>query len=220
MTRKLLIAIALLIALTPFLGISYSTQVIVTTALALFSAITLFFSRKPRMRAVPAITTTAGDITSPFSTQDFAVTQTQPPFSDSVQEMSVLHDTTEHSTPISRGSTADVGVMVAELPTHPIAPRPRRRKVTAPTPDMVYESGHEAVHGSSHEQVVISHQSSTSSFEPVRLNFPANPARVRRTPRAKSILADEEPIRPADAVIPAMELAREHAGVYGVSSHN
>ncbi len=49
MARKLLIAIALIIAAFPYLGFSHNTDTTVTTVLGLFMAAVLLFSKRPKM---------------------------------------------------------------------------------------------------------------------------------------------------------------------------
>jgi hypothetical protein len=198
MTRKLLIAAALLIALVPFLGFSYSVQVILTTTLALFSAVTLFFSRKPRMRS-----SSSGGANNPTESA---------PYMPHVQKESAPSIYSGDGATASPRSLAvhheevDVAHHISsDLPTHPIAPRPRRRKA-APVvlPDLAAQPV--ATPEDSHAEAPRGEGLSEVS----RIPSP----RPRRARPIKSMIADEDPIRPADAVIPASELAREHADFY------
>lgn len=201
MTRKLLMTIAVLIAVIPFLGIPSAVQTIITTSLALFSAVTLYFSRKPRMRQ---------NNTSVVSSPYMPSVQAAP-----LHEVDVMHDHAAHVIVNSSGKESagqaeekaraeGLHPLVHDLPVHPIAPRARRKKV-APAD--------EAAHS-----IAVVEDAPLPFHEapslPLGVSAVARPLRARRPKIEKSILAEEAPIRPADTVIPARELALEHTVLY------
>lgn len=66
MARKLLIIIALIIAVFPFLGFSETADIAVTTTLSALMAAMLLFSRRPRTQQIKQSPTSPQDVPSPF----------------------------------------------------------------------------------------------------------------------------------------------------------
>lgn len=67
MARKILIIIALIIAIFPFLGFSETADITVTTTLSALMAAMLLFSRRPRMQQTKQSQPLPKDVPSPFT---------------------------------------------------------------------------------------------------------------------------------------------------------
>ncbi len=176
MARKILIIFAFIIAIFPFLGFTETTDITVTTIFSLLIAITLLFSRRPKMIPNTALENKTGDMPSPF-------VQKMQPVQISHPEEKTIHPIPTNnieingiefpsSNPIKPISTPSIPFDIPALP---------RKKIHVSHIAKVEEGGVET---------------SSSTIPPISEVQP--PARKPRRVSPKVLLAYEEQVQPAD----------------------